>query len=169
MEVVEGRLLKELRQTKPYRTLEEEAFVSLLTAADRHQQVIASLLKTRGLSPAQYNVLRILRGAGKAGLPCGEIAGRMITRDSDITRLLDRLEAKGLVNRTREAKDRRVITARITPAGFRLVNDLDGPVTTVLERQLGRVGEEKLKRLIRLLDEIRSMEGVTDDSIETVG
>ncbi|MCW5980571.1 MAG: MarR family transcriptional regulator [Bryobacteraceae bacterium] len=149
------RILDDLRQTKPRRMPEEEAFVTLLRTADYHQQALTALLKTYGLTPPQYNVLRILRGAGAQGLPCGEISARMITRDPDITRLLDRMEARAWVGRTRDARDRRVITARIAAEGLRLVNALDAPVHGLLRRQLGMVGKQKLEKLVRLLEEIR--------------
>jgi DNA-binding MarR family transcriptional regulator len=134
------------------RHTEEEAFVNLQKTADALMQGIAVLLKPSGLSATQYNVLRILRGAGKDGLPCGEIGARMITRDPDITRLLDRLETRGLVTRARELKDRRVITARITKDGLGILKELDSPVQRYHQRQLGHMGEKKLVELIWLLE-----------------
>src|ERR1700731_1690301 len=100
------------------------AFLDLQRTCDLLTRGPAQILKTEDLSPTQYNVLRILRGSPD-GLPCGEIANRMITRDPDITRLLDRLEKRGLISRWRESKDRRTVTARITPAGLKLPGDLD--------------------------------------------
>ena len=99
---------------------EEAAFLDLLRATDMLSRGLIAVLKTADLSSTQYNVLRILRGAPE-GLPCGEVANRMITRDPDITRLLDRLEKRGLISRSREIKDRRTVTARITPAGLKLL------------------------------------------------
>ncbi len=134
------------------RRTEEEAFVNLQKTADALMQGIAVLLKPAALSATQYNVLRILRGAGKDGLACGEIGARMITRDPDITRLLDRLETRGLVTRARELKDRRVITARITKDGLRMLKELDAPIRRYHESQLGHMGEKKLVELIWLLE-----------------
>ena len=108
----------EIQQTKPFNSLEEEALVALQRTADRLQWRLSEMLKAHGLSPTQYNALRILRGAGNEGRACSEIAERMINRDPDITRLVDRLERRGLAARSREGRDRRVITTRITPAGL---------------------------------------------------
>jgi DNA-binding MarR family transcriptional regulator len=115
---------------------------------------LVPLLKTEELSPTQYNVLRILRGAPE-GLACGEIAGRMITRDPDITRLLDRLEKRALISRSREANDRRMVMARITPGGLKLLARLDKPVQEAHRRQLGHLGRRRLGALTRLLDAAR--------------
>src|SRR5437870_11439136 len=106
---------------------EEAAFLDLLRTTDLLSRGPAQVLKTEDLSATQYNVLRILRGAPQ-GLCCGEIASRMITRDPDVTRLLDRLEKRGLISRYRETKDRRTVVVRITPQGIKLVTRLDGPV-----------------------------------------
>src|ERR1700732_3057909 len=99
---------------------EEAAFLELLRATDMLSRGLIAVLKTEDLSPNQYNVLRILRGAPE-GLPCGEIANRMITRDPDVTRLLDRLEKRALISRCRETKDRRTVMARIAPEGLKLL------------------------------------------------
>jgi len=116
---------------------------------------LAELLKPAGLSATQYNVLRILRGAGRQGLACREVGDRMVTKDPDMTRLLDRLEARGLVARSRERQDRRVITTRITAAGLRLLKDLDRPVAELHERQLGHVPGPRLRTLLDLLETAR--------------
>src|SRR5690242_20032776 len=110
--------------------LEEQVFVSLLLTSDVLSRQLEPVLKAAEISPTQYNVLRILRGT-PGGLPCGEIGSRMITRDPDITRLLDRLEKRGLVSRRRGSRDRRVVWARITDAGLRLVAQLDAPILDV--------------------------------------
>ncbi len=133
--------------------LEHNVFVALQRLASALGQDVAELLKGSELSAAQYNVLRILRGAGKSGLACGEIAARMIAKDPDITRLLDRLEKRGLVGRARESDDRRVVTTRITAQGLALLTALDGPVLQLHQRQLAGLGEEKLERLLQLLEE----------------
>src|SRR5580692_1239802 len=106
---------------------EETAFLDLMRTTDILSRGLVKVLKSEGLSSTQYNVLRILRGAPE-GLPCGEISNRMVTRDSDITRLLDRLEKRSLVSRCRETKDRRTVWARITPEGLELLARLDEPV-----------------------------------------
>src|SRR6266404_9052852 len=106
---------------------EEAAFLDLLRTTDMLSRGPAQVLKTEDLSATQYNVLRILRGAPE-GLPCGEIASRMITRDPDVTRLLDRLEKRGLISRRRETRDRRTVVAQITPHGSKLLARLDEPV-----------------------------------------
>src|SRR5258708_10853458 len=108
------------------------------------------VLKIEDLSGQQYNVLRILRGSPE-GLPCGEIASRMITRDPDITRLRDRLEKRGLISRCRETKDRRMVMARITPEGLKLLARLDEPVEAAHRKQLGHLGRERLRALTELL------------------
>jgi DNA-binding MarR family transcriptional regulator len=108
------------------------------------------LLKAEELSSNQYNVLRILRGSPD-GLPCGEIGNRMITRDPDITRLLDRLEKRKLISRCRDAKDRRMVMARITPQGLELLARMDGPVRDGHRRQLGHLGLQRLRTLTQLL------------------
>jgi DNA-binding MarR family transcriptional regulator len=130
--------------------LEEAAFLDLLRATDMLSRGLITVLKAEDLSMTQYNVLRILRGAIE-GLPCGEIANRMITRDPDITRLLDRLEKRGLIARSRETRDRRMVTARITPPGLKLLARLDEPVQEAHRRQLGHLGRERLRALTELL------------------
>jgi DNA-binding MarR family transcriptional regulator len=131
---------------------EEKAFLALLRTTDMLSRRPAQVLKTADLSATQYNVLRILRGAPE-GLACGEIGNRMITRDPDITRLLDRLEKRGLISRLRESRDRRVVVARITAAGLKLLSRLDGPVQEVHRAQLGHLGAERLRALAELLAE----------------
>ena len=130
---------------------EEDAFVTLLRASDRLQRRVAELFKTEDLSATQYNVLRILRGAGAGGLSCGEVAERMITRDPDITRLLDRLERRGLLVRTREAADRRVVRSRITNDGLAALARLDAPLQALHREQLGHLGSRRLAQLTALL------------------
>jgi DNA-binding MarR family transcriptional regulator len=129
---------------------EEATFLDLLRATDMLSRGLIPVLKTEDLSMTQYNVLRILRGAPE-GLPCGEIANRMITRDPDITRLLDRLEKRGLIYRSRESKDRRMVMAGITPHGLKLLGRLDEPVQEAHRKQLGHLGRERLRALTELL------------------
>jgi DNA-binding MarR family transcriptional regulator len=134
---------------------EETAFLDLLRTCDLLSRGPAQMLKAEDLSATQYNVLRILRGA-PGGLPCGEIANRMITRDPDVTRLLDRLEKRGLIARWRETKDRRMVLARITAEGFKLLARLDEPVQETHRRQLGHLGKERLRALAALLEAVRA-------------
>jgi DNA-binding MarR family transcriptional regulator len=134
---------------------EEEAFLDLLRTTDMLSRGLVRIIKAEGLSGTQYNVLRILRGAPE-GLACGEIASRMITRDPDITRLLDRLEKRGLVSRCRETKDRRTVMTRITPAGLKLLSRLDEPVQGTHRKLLGHLGRERLRTLAQLLGVARS-------------
>jgi len=134
---------------------EETAFLELLRTSDLLTRGLAPILKAEELSMTQYNVLRILRGAPE-GLPCGEIASRMITRDPDITRLLDRLEKRALISREREKKDRRTVLVRITSGGLKLLGRLDEPVRTGHRKQLGHLGPEQLEALCRLLHSVRT-------------
>jgi DNA-binding MarR family transcriptional regulator len=150
------KLQKELKQIKPFPSPEEELSLSIVRTSERLSQKMGKLLKQADLTPTQYNALRILRGAGTEGASCTEISDRMVTMDSDITRLLDRLEARGLISREREAKDRRRIQTHISEQGLRLISELDGPVTEYHRQQLGFLGEKKIAILIKSLEEIRS-------------
>jgi len=129
---------------------EEAVFLELLRTCELLSRGPALVIKQADLSATQYNVLRILRGAPE-GLPCGEIANRMITRDPDITRLLDRLEKRGLIARCRENKDRRMVMTRITPEGLKLLDRLDEPVQEAHRHQLGHLGRERMRALGELL------------------
>ena len=129
--------------------------MDLLRTADMLTRGADWVLKDEDLSLTQYNILRILRGAPQ-GLACGEIAKRMITRDPDITRLLDRMEKRGLISRSRESRDRRLVLAQITPEGINLVNRLDEPVQKIHRRQLGHMGQDRLQALAELLAAARS-------------
>jgi MarR family transcriptional regulator, organic hydroperoxide resistance regulator len=148
-------LQAELKQNVPFTSPEQEAFLSLLRTADTLETRVEAKLKEFGLSGTQYNALRILRGAGPEGLPCSEIGERMITHDPDITRLLDRLQKRGLAERARDKQDRRVICGKITPAGLKLLRDMDAPVQKHGNEMLRHVGSRKLKQLIDLLEQIR--------------
>jgi DNA-binding MarR family transcriptional regulator len=143
----------ETRQKQPV-CLEEVAFLELCRTTDTLSRRLAVLLKAEDLSATQYNVLRILRGAPD-GLPCGEIGNRMITRDPDITRLLDRLEKRELIARSRDSHDRRMVMATITPEGLKLLARMDGPVRQGHQNQLGHLGRERLRMLTELLQDAR--------------
>jgi DNA-binding MarR family transcriptional regulator len=149
------KLRAELLLRQPLTNLEQEVFLSLLRTADELDQGLAELLKPFALTPTQYNVLRILRGAGGRGLACHEIGERMLTHDPDVTRLLDRLERRGLLERHREPQDRRVILTAITAEGLRLLEQLDAPVADLHRRQLAHLDEEPLRALLALLERVR--------------
>ena len=153
-----NRLQKEIKKSKPFESAEQEAHLNLIRTAQVLQEPWDRLMKPLNLSGTQYNVLRILRGAGEP-LPCGQIGERMVTRDPDITRLLDRLEKRGLITRERTATDRRVVLAAITPEGLKLLKQLDQPVMDLHVKQLGHMGKEKLKALIDLLETAREKAG----------
>lgn len=148
-------LQAELKQKVPFRNREQEAYLSLLRTTDALQASVEARLKEFGLTGTQYNALRILRGAGPEGLPCSEIGGRMITRDPDITRLLNRLQKRGLAMRTRAKGDRRVIYGKITGAGLKLLREMDEPVEQHGREMLKHVAQEKLQQLIDLLELVR--------------
>lgn len=134
---------------------EEAAFLDLLRTTEVLSRPFDQLMKSEELSQTQYNVLRILRGSPE-GLACGEISNRMITRDPDITRLLDRLEKRGLISRCRESADRRMVMARIEPAGLELLGRLDEPVQAMHRKLLGNLGRERLQTLVSLLEVCRT-------------
>jgi len=134
---------------------EEVAFVDLVRTCDLLSRAPARLLKIEDLSGTQYNVLRILRGSPE-GLPCGEIASRMITRDPDVTRLLDRLEKRRWITRRRESKDRRMVVARITHEGLKVLARLDEPVEELHRKQLGHMGKNRLLALAEMLAAART-------------
>jgi DNA-binding MarR family transcriptional regulator len=134
--------------------LEDRIFVALLRAADFVGQEAEQLLKAKGLTGTQYNVLRILRGAEPGGLLCRGIGEAMISHDPDITRLLDRMEKRGLITRERQTDDRRVIKTRVTPEGLGILKNLDQPVHEMHQRQFRHMSSAKLKMLGELLDEV---------------
>ena len=150
------RIAHELKQTRPFRTPREEAAVALMRTADLLRRLIGAVVEPRGITAQQYNVMRILRGAGEAGLPTLEIAERMIEQTPGITRLLDRLESKKLVARERCTKDRRRVFCRITPAGLALVNALDEPIRESEQAALSALNTRELKTLIEALDRTRA-------------
>ncbi|MBE3109057.1 MAG: MarR family transcriptional regulator [Acidobacteria bacterium] len=150
-----GTLQAAIRQRRPFPSLEAEAFLNLQRSADALMRELAELLRPYDLSPTQYNVLRILRGAEPDGLPCGEVGARLVTRDPDVTRLLDRMQRRALLTKTRERGDRRVVCARISAGGLKLVNKLDRPIAEFHRRQLAHLGEKRLRTFIDLLEESR--------------
>jgi len=136
--------------------VQDRIFVALLRTADALSQEAEQLLKAAGLTGTQYNVLRILRGAEPEGLPCRGIGDRMISHDPDMTRLLDRMEKRGLITRERQIDDRRVVKTRITPQALSLLKTLDQPVHELHKRQFRHMPAARLKILNRLLEEVRA-------------
>jgi DNA-binding MarR family transcriptional regulator len=142
----------------PATPLEDQLFVAILKTADSLSQQAEQLIKTAGLRPAQYNVLRILRGSGPEGLLCRGISERMISRDPDITRLLDRMEKHKLITRERQTEDRRIIKTRITPGGLKLLKKLDRPVHELHKNQFRHMSPGRLRELAELLNELNTPE-----------
>jgi DNA-binding MarR family transcriptional regulator len=135
--------------------VEDRIFVSLQKTADSLGLEAEQLLKPHGLTGTQYNVLRILRGAEPEGLACSGIGDRMISHDPDMTRLLDRMEKRGLISRARQTDDRRVVKTRITPAGLGLLKGLDQSVRELHKRQFQHIAAARLKTLAELLEQVR--------------
>jgi DNA-binding MarR family transcriptional regulator len=150
-----GALAREIRQTKPFQSRRHEAALGLLKTVDELRQRTSKVLEPFGVTDQQYNVLRILRGAGHAGLPTLDIASRMVERAPGITRLIDRLEKKKLVSRKRCATDRRQVFCLLAPAGARLLSRMDAPVSG-MDTFLSMLGDSDVDTLIRLLDAIRA-------------
>ena len=145
----------ELKQNKPFTSLEEEAALSIARTAAVLEHRVSQALKAHSLSTSQYNVLRILRGAGPEGLCRNEVGTRLVTQVPDVTRLLDRMEDAGLISRQRGTEDRRYVTTRITRKGLDLVDALDKPMTELLQAQLGHVSKKALRSLVDALAEVR--------------
>jgi DNA-binding MarR family transcriptional regulator len=152
-------LKDEIKKKKPFDDPTEEAYLNLLRTATVLAADFERLFKNAGLSEPQYNVLRILRGAGGDGLPCLEVGARMITRVPDVTRLVDRLEAAGLVDRNRTREDRRVVMVKITGKGLEAVGALDRPLREIHKRQMGHMNRRELEELSRLLVKARHPDG----------
>ena len=152
-----GTVARELKQKKPFSSHEEEILLGLRVAAGRIVEPWARFLKTTAqLTPNQYNVLRILRGAHPARLPCSDIGERMIDRDPDVTRLIDRLGKRGLVERLRSRRDRRVVEVGITAKGLTVLSGLDAHVQRLPKALLGHLGTERLRHLGNLLEAVIS-------------
>jgi DNA-binding MarR family transcriptional regulator len=151
-----GRILREIRQRKPFPSVAAEAVVALMRTADLVRRRAAALIEPHGITLQQYNVLRILRGAGSDGLPTLEVADRMIEQTPGVTRLLDRLEAKELVRRQRCPKDRRQHLCWITPKGLAVLEKLDAPGLALADETLKGLRRKERATFIRLLDAIRA-------------
>ncbi len=150
-----SKLQEEIKQTRPFANIEEEALLNIRRTSDRLQNYTQHLFKAHGITPTQYNVLRILRGAGDNGLRCSEIGERLVSSDPDITRLLGRLQKQKLIRRKRDPKDRRVIYATITGDGLKLLKETDPLVQDEIKLLLKHMSREKLATLISLLEEVR--------------
>ncbi len=149
-------LQKEIRQSKPFRSRGQEVVVALIRTADLVRRAVGRVLEPYDITVQQYNVLRILRGAGEQGLPTLEIGERMVEHAPGVTRLLDRLEVKGLVRRQRCPEDRRQVLCWLTPAGTELVERLDEPVDSADAEAVAMLAPEEQERLLRLLDAVRA-------------
>jgi DNA-binding MarR family transcriptional regulator len=150
------KLKQEIKQKRPFPSVQEEAILALVRTADQFSAPLGEVLRGTGLSQSQYNILRILRGSAPDGLSCGDISERMVRRDPDLTRLLDKLESRGLVTRTRGTTDRRVVLASITDEGLVLLASLDEPVRASVKASLGHVPAARLRQLIEILEELRA-------------
>jgi DNA-binding MarR family transcriptional regulator len=156
------KLQHELKKKRPFESSEEEAALSIVRTSDRLQIRFARLMREHGLTPSQYNILRILRGEGKP-LPILEIASRTVAVVPGITGLIDRLEKAGFVNRLRCAKDRRVIYVALTEHGVATLAGLDEPLLALHRKLLGHLSAAELKELIRLLEKLREPWTATDE------
>jgi DNA-binding MarR family transcriptional regulator len=148
-------LQQDLKQKKPFRSLQQEAYLSVVRTSTSLTDAMEDLVKARGISATQYNVLRILRGSGAEGLCRNELRDRMLTRMPDMTRLLDRMEDAGLVVRAREGDDRRMVMTRITEKGRRLLDELDAPVMALHRKQMAGLTDAQLRSLSDLLTLVR--------------
>ena len=148
-------LRTEIKQTRPFGSLQEEAYLSVIRTAAMLSHSFNDALKDRGITGTQYNALRVLRGAGPSGLCRNEVRDRLVARVPDATRLLDRLERMGLIERERGGDDRRVVTTRITPAGIRLLADLDEPTLALHQQQFADTDEAELRTLVSVLEHVR--------------
>ena len=148
-------LREELKQRKPFTSLEQEAGLSVVRTSAMLVDAFERMLKPYGITATQYNVLRILRGAEPNGLCRNDLRDRMLTRMPDVTRLLDRMEESGLIGRARETNDRRMVMTRITPKGRRLLDDLEGPVANEHQRAFAGLTKEQMRALIAHLSVVR--------------
>lgn len=151
-------LQEEIKQTKPFRTLRQEAQLNIERTANVLRDQFEQMLKPHGITGTQYNVLRILRGAEPDGLCRNEVSQRLLNRMPDATRLLDRMEEAGLVTRERSTLDRRLVTTRITKKGRQIVDNLDDSTDEQHEKSLGHMNEQQLRTLIKLLTLARNVE-----------
>ncbi len=150
-----GKLAVEIKKREPFESLRQEVALQILRTADLLTRQLTDFLKVFGLSNTQYNALRILRGAGANGLPCGEVAERMVTREPDITRLLDRIERQGWIERRRQTDDRRVVKAWLSPSGAALLKKIDQPLKQFHQQQFRQLKREEQQQIITLMERAR--------------
>lgn len=150
-----SELQVELKQQKPFRSLKEEANLSILRTAALLEHAFEAALKPQGITATQYNVLRILRGAEPDGLCRNEISQRLVRQVPDVTRLLDRLEDAKLIGRQRGGADRRYVVTRITGAGLNLLGEVEQRIDQIHDEQLGHLDESQLRNLVSLLEVVR--------------
>jgi DNA-binding MarR family transcriptional regulator len=150
-----AQLQKEIRQTRPFRSVETEAYLNLVRTADALARDVEQTLKPYGLTATQYNVLRILRGAGEGGATCSQISQRMVTADPDVTRLLDRMQKRGLICRRRNDKDRRVVIATISRKGGELAGRMDLPIDALHRRHFRKLTKQDILDLVTHLERLR--------------
>ena len=151
-------LRDEIKQNKPFESLEQEAQLNIIRTGSLLLDDVEQFLKPYGVTATQFNVLRILRGADPVGLCRNELRDRMLTRMPDVTRLLDRMEEVGLVARTRESEDRRMVRTHITPAGMKILDDVNEAAQQEQKRRFQSLNETQLKTLIELLTVVRQSE-----------
>ncbi len=156
MSTIDSALVREIRQTKPFRSVSEEAAIGLMRTADVIRRGFSAVVESEGITLQQYNVLRILRGAGERGLPTLEIADRLVEHAPGITRMIDRLIAKKLAARDRCAEDRRIVYCAITGEGRKVVGRLDDPMLHSCRAALDPLSKQDQRRLIAMLDALRA-------------
>jgi len=149
-------LRDELKMTRPFKSVEEEAILSIARTAALLEHAGSEALKPFDLTITQYNVLRILRGAGQQGMCRNAVGERLVTKVPDVTRLLDRMEASGLISRQRGTEDRRFVTTYITEKGMKLLEKIDRELPAMHDRQVGHMSQKRLRELVDLLEEVRN-------------
>jgi DNA-binding MarR family transcriptional regulator len=150
-----GGLRAELKQTRPFKSLEEEVHLNIMRTAALLDHALQQALKPYGITPTQYNVLRILRGAGADGLCRNEVGDRLVTSVPDVTRLLDRMEEMGLIARQRAEIDRRYVRTTISREGLAVLDRLDPQLSRIHQQMLGHLDRQRLKSLVELLTAVR--------------
>ena len=150
-----SKLQQELKQNEPFSGAEQEAYLSIIRTAAMLEHSMAQALKPYEITPTQYNVLRILRGAGGTGLCRNEVGARLVTAVPDVTRLLDRMEEMGLIARERSRRDRRLVSTKLTKKGSDLLARIGTEICAIHQEQLGHLGKRELKTLVGLLDDVR--------------
>ena len=152
----ESAIQRELQQTRPFHSIGAEAIISIMRTSALIQRRLNTIVSREGITQQQYNVLRILRGSGEAGIPTLAIRDRMIDASPGVTRLVDRLERAGYAQRERSAPDRRQVVCRITAAGLSLLSRLDGPISAYDDEAVEMLSADEKRELVRLLDVVRA-------------